>query len=112
MSHHGIDQENRSPLRTTQPGRGRYGLSRGEFMQSPRRALHPPGVTDRVASRGGTTTQQALLAKESDRYRRRPGRRWYLGELFIYRGGRKALSLSSRRPARAGGGCALEGAPR
>jgi putative transposase len=30
-----------------------------------------------------------LLAKESDRYRRRLRRRWYLDELFLCRGGRK-----------------------
>ena len=30
-----------------------------------------------------------LLAKESDRYRRRLGRRWYVDELFLCRGGKK-----------------------
>jgi transposase-like protein len=30
-----------------------------------------------------------LLAKETDRYRRRLGRRWYVDELFLCRGGKK-----------------------
>src|SRR5262249_23867829 len=46
-----------------------------------------------------------LLAKESHRYRRRLGRRWYVDELFLCRGGKKHYLLSSRRSARAGGGC-------
>jgi transposase-like protein len=32
-----------------------------------------------------------LMAKESDRYRRRLGRRWYVDELFLCRGGKRPV---------------------